>query len=79
MPTGQICSIGLLEMGKQDTEAIADAFKFRIQEIASAVRQPTRNGSCNDSGRVCNISNTMSDQEPTNATFNEQLETTRTE
>ena len=49
-PTGRRYSMGLLEMGKQDTEVIVDAFKFRIQEIASAIRQPARSGSCNESG-----------------------------
>ena len=80
-PAGQTYSIGLLELGKQDTEAIVDAFKFRIQEIASALSdsQQETEIAVKVAKLVTSVKNTMSDQGPTNAPFNEQLETIRTE
>ena len=80
-PAGQTYSIGLLERGKQDTEAIVDGFKFRIQEIASALSdsQQETEVALKVAKLVTSVQNTMSDQGTTNAPFNEQLETIRTE
>ncbi|CAH3185331.1 unnamed protein product [Porites evermanni] len=67
-------SLGLLELGKSDTEAIMDSFKYRVKEIAQALSSG-ENLTVEDkvAELVTSIKNTMSDQGPTNATFNEQL------
>ena len=63
-PTGQTYSIGLLEMGKQSTEAIVDALKFRIQEIALALSdsQQEMEIGMKVAELVTSVKNTMSDQ-----------------
>ena len=68
-------SMGLLELGKSDTEAIMDAFKHRVKEIAQALSWGDEKASVENkvAELVTSIKSTMSDQGPTNATFNEQL------
>ena len=77
-PSCQTYSMGLLELGKSDTEAIMDSFKYR--EIAQALSSG-ENLTVEDkvAELVTSIKNTMSDQGPTNATFNEQLTELRKE
>ena len=79
-PPCQTYSMGLLELGKSDTEAIMDSFKYRVKEIAQALSSG-ENLTVEDkvAELVTSIKNTMSDQGPTNATFNEQLTELRKE
>ena len=79
-PSCQTYSMGLLELGKSDTEAIMDSFKYRVKEIAQALSSG-ENLTVEDKvvELVTSIKNTMSDQGPTNATFNEQLTELRKE
>lgn len=79
-PSCQTYSMGLLELGKSDTEAIMDSFKYRVKEIAQALSSG-ENLTVEDkvAELVTSIKNTMSDQGPTNATFNEQLTELRKE
>ena len=79
-PSCQTYSMGLLELGKSDTEAIMDSFKYRVKEIAQALSSG-ENLTVEDKVAefVTSIKNTMSDQGPTNATFNEQLTELRNE
>ena len=79
-PSCQTYSMGLLELGKSDTEAIMDSFKYRVQEIAQALSSG-ENVLLEDkvAELVTSIKSTMSDQGPTNATFNEQLAELRKE
>ena len=74
-PSCQTYSMGLLELGKSDTEAIMDAFKHRVEEIAQALSSGDEKASVENkvAELVTSIKSTMSDQGPTNATFNEQL------
>ena len=67
--------MGLLELGKSDTEAIMDAFKNRVEEIAQALSSDDEKASVENkvAELVTSIKSTMSDQGPTNATFNEQM------
>ena len=79
-PSCQTYSMGLHELGKSDTEAIMDSFKYRVKEIAQALSSG-ENLTVEDkvAELVTSIKNTMSDQGPTNATFNEQLTELRKE
>ena len=79
-PSCQTYSMGLLELGKSDTEAIMDSFKYRVKEIAQALSSG-ENLTVEDkvAELVKSIKNTMFDQGPTNATFNEQLTELRKE
>lgn len=79
-PSCQTYSMGLLELGKSDTEAIMDSFKYRVTEIAQALSSG-ENLTVEDkvAELVKSIKNTMFDQGPTNATFNEQLTELRKE
>ena len=79
-PSCQTYSMGLLELGKSDTEAIMDSFKYRVKEIAQALSSG-ENLTVEDqvAELVTSIKNTMSDQGPANATFNEQLTELRKE
>lgn len=79
-PSCQTYSMGLLELGKSDTEAIMDSFKYRVKEIAQALSS-VENLTVEDkvAELVKSIKNTMFDQGPTNATFNEQLTELRKE
>ena len=79
-PSCQTYSMGLLELGKSDTEAIMDSFKYRVKEIAQALSSG-ENLTVEDkvAELVTSIKNTMFDQGPTNATFNEQLTELRKE
>ena len=79
-PSCQTYSMGLLELGKSDTEAIMDSFKYRVKEIAQALSSG-ENLTVEDkvAELVTSIKSTMSDQGPTNATFNEQLAELRKE
>ena len=74
-PSCQTYSMGLLELGKSDTEAIMDAFKHRVEEIAQVLSSGDEKASVENkvAELVTSIKSTMSDQGPTNATFNEQL------
>ena len=74
-PSCQTYSMGLLELGKSDTEAIMDAFKHRVEEIVQALSSGDEKASVENkvAELVTSIKSTMSDQGPTNATFNEQL------
>ena len=67
-------SMGLLELGKSDTEAIMDSFKYRVKKIAQALSSG-ENVTVEDevAELATSIKRTMSNQGPTNATFNEQL------
>jgi len=66
--------MGLLELGKSDTEAIMDAFKHRVGKIVQALSSSDKKASVENkvAELVTSIKSTMSDQGPTNATFNEQ-------
>ena len=66
--------MGLLELGKSDTEAIMDSFKYRVKKIAQALSSG-ENVTVEDevAELATSIKRTMSNQGPTNATFNEQL------
>lgn len=79
-PSCQTYSMGLLELGKSDTEAIMDSFNYRVKEITQALSSG-ENLTVEDkvAELVTSIKNTMSDQGPTNATFNEQLTELRKE
>jgi len=74
-PSCQTYSMGPLELGKSNTEAIMDAFKHRVDEIAQALSSSDEKASVENkvAELVTSIKSTMSDQGPTNATFNEQL------
>ena len=75
-PSSRTYAMGLLELGKSDTEAIMDAFKHKVSEISHALTDKDNNESLEDKvgELVSSIKSTMSVQGPTNATFNEQLE-----
>ena len=79
-PSCQTYSMGLLELGKSDTEAIMDSFNYRVKEITQALSSG-ENLTVEDkvAELVKSIKNTMFDQGPTNATFNEQLTELRKE
>ena len=74
-PSCQTYSMGLLELGKSDTETVKDSFKYRINEKAQALSSCNEKASVEDkvAELVSSIKNIMSDKGPTNATFNEQL------
>ena len=79
-PSCQTYSMGLLELGKSDTETTMDSFKYRVEEIAQAL---SSGGDVSVEDKVAelvtSIKSIMSDQGPTNATFNEQLTELRKE
>ena len=65
--------MGLLELGKSDTEAIMDSFKYRVKEIAQAMSSGENVTLKDKVGElVTSIESTLSNQGPTNATFNER-------
>lgn len=62
----------LLELRRSDTEAIMDLFKYRVEGIAQALSSGDEKVSVEDkvAELVTSVKSTMSNQGPTNVTFN---------
>ena len=79
LPDGSSRSLGMMEMGDGDTEAVMDSFTDRIKELATVIESVTGNTS-DDSFKelIATVKSTMTDQGPTMPQFNAKLQSVRT-